>query len=346
MSKARRVAWWPIAWLLGAWAPPLAAQPSEEAVRFQYTAPPECPDAASYIARVRERTQRGRPAEPAELARTFSAQVTVDAQGFSGDIAFLDDGGAKVTRHLRGEQCDAVVSGLALITALALDATLREEEPEPRSALPAAEEEPPASLAPSAPSTAKPLEPAPRPRPSARALAGARVGLAGGYGSTLHAQSFGVAPRVAVLGQLDWRNGLALRLSAHYDWRAFTADEGRRAKLRILGVETSVCPWRLRWAELGLAPCATLDLGSLRGEGEPGGNLTNAKGETIVWAAVGAELRAAWEPAGPIWLELQAAAAFPLVATHRFTLRNPSVVAYEVPILAGSGAMALGVRFW
>lgn len=341
MSEARRVVRWPFALLpLIAWTPPLRAQPAEEAVRFQYTAPPECPDAATFTARVRERTQRGRAAEPEELARTFSIDVTADAQGFAGDIAFLDDGGVTVHRHLRGEQCDAIVNSLALITALALDATLREEEPSPPLPAP-----PRASsrLEPRQPLTPAPEERAPPPPPRARSLVGARAGVSGGYGSTLNA---GLAPQFALLGQLDWRSGFALRLSAHYDWHDFTVDEGRRAKLRLLGVETSVCPWRWRWRELAFAPCATLDLGTLRAEGELGGNLTTAGGDTIVWAAVGAELRVAWEPAAPFWVEVRGAAAFPLLATYQFVFRNPNRVAYEVPVLTGEGGMAVGVRFW
>jgi len=338
---------WPLALLLlVTWTLPVSAGASDEAVRFQYTAPPECPDVASFTLRVRERTQRGRAAEPGELARTFTVDVAADADGFAGDIAFLDDGGVRVDRHLHGEQCDAVVSSLALITALALDATLREDEADAPPAAPAAKEEPlprpePRVDTPPAPERA-PLLPAAAPP----ALAGARLGLAGAYGSTLHARSFGGAPRLAVLGQLDWRSGLALRLSGHYDWYSFTADEGRRVRLRVLGVETSACPWRFRWAELGFAPCATFDLGTLRGEGERGGNLTQPGGDTIVWAAVGAELRAAWEPTGPLWVELRGAAAFPLVAGHQFVLRNPTLVAYEVPILSVAVGMAIGVRFW
>lgn len=330
--------------MLVAWAPPLAAQPAEEAVRFQYAAPPECPDAATFTARVRERTQRGRAAEPGELARTFSVDVTADANGFVGDIAFLDDGGQKVDRHLRGEQCDAVVSSLALITALALDATLREEEA-PAPPPPAPEK---ATRSPEARVTPKPA-PETRQPPAPireRSLAAARIGVGGGYGSALHAPGVGLAPHAALLGQLDWRSGFALRLSAHADWYDFTADEERRANLRILGVETSACPWRWRFGELGFAPCATLDLGSLHAEGEQGGKLTTPGSATIVWAAVGAELRLAWEPTGPLWVELRGAAAFPLVASYEFVFRNPTHVAYRVPVFTGAGGIGVGVRFW
>ncbi len=107
-------------------------------MRVQYGAPASCPDAESFATQLRERTQRGRLAEPNELARTFSVTLAADAQGFSGEVEFLDESGAKVNRRVHGEQCEAVVSSLALITALALDATLRSEDGEgvPASAPP------------------------------------------------------------------------------------------------------------------------------------------------------------------------------------------------------------------
>jgi len=44
-------------------------------------------------------------AGPNELARTFDVELSADAQGFTGDLEFLDDSGAKVSRHVHGEQC-------------------------------------------------------------------------------------------------------------------------------------------------------------------------------------------------------------------------------------------------
>jgi hypothetical protein len=67
------------------------AESGEEAVRLQYTAPAECPDATSFAEQVRERTARGRFAEPSELARTFNVRLVADARGFSGDVDFLDE---------------------------------------------------------------------------------------------------------------------------------------------------------------------------------------------------------------------------------------------------------------
>ncbi len=323
--------------LLLTWAAPLAAQPAapnQEAVRFQYAAPAECPDAATFTARVRERTSRGRLADSAELARAFSVNLAADAPGFTGEIEFLDDGGAKVSRRVHGEQCDAVVTSLALITALALDATLRPEEP----ATPP--ETRPARAAPPPPASAARWETSPPSRPAAqRSLSAARVGFTAGYDSAIG------GARLGLLGQLDWRGGFALRLSAHYGSAERADDEARRAELRVLGVETSVCPWRVRLDQLALAPCVAVDLGSLRGHGVQSGKLTSPGSDTIVWAAVGAELRLAWEVAAPVWVELHGGAAFPLQAAHVFQFKNPPKDVYTVPYFSASAGGALGVRF-
>jgi hypothetical protein len=329
-------------------ARPLNAQPSEEAIRFQYVAPPECPDAVAFTAQVRERTPRGRVADPGELARTFGVEVRVEPAGVVGRIEFLDDSGTRVSRQLRGEQCDAVVSSLALITALALDATLREAEPEPAAPrLPTKEKtlrpaEPPSPVTPSAQVKARAV------RASEPKLLHARIGVGGALTTILDSPRGDlVSPRIGLLGQLEWRSALALRLSAHLDTLDFTVDEGRRARVRLLAIETSFCPWFLRSGSVGFYPCGVVDVGSLRAEGELGDQLTTASSDTIVWASVGAEARLLFDfPTLPLWAELSGSAGFPLVATHRFRFRNPTAVAYEVPRFPVAGGAAFGVRFW
>jgi hypothetical protein len=61
---------------------------------------------------------------------------------------------------------------------------------------------------------------------------------------------------------------------------------------------------------------------------------------------VGAELRVAWEPSAPFWVELHGAVGFPLVQSYRFRFRKPDKDAYEVPAATGAGGLATGVRFW
>jgi hypothetical protein len=329
------------------WATPLRAEPSEEAIRFQYAAPPECPDAAAFTARVRERTARGRLAAPGELARTFNVEITADTGGFSGQIEFLDDGATKVNRQLRGEQCDAVVSSLALITALALDATLREAEPEPPAEPRATENTPPpAEPRRAATPPVEVKEPARVVRQSS--LLHARVGIDGSLSTVLdNPRGDALSTRLGLLGQLEWRSALALRLSAHLDTLAFTVDEGRRARLRILAVETSFCPWSLREGAVGFYPCGVLDFGSLHAEGELGDKLTTARSDTIVWASVGAEARLLFDASTlPLWFELRANSGFPLVATYQFVFHSPDALVYEVPRFTMAAGASFGVRFW
>ena len=324
---------------LAAASPRAFAQPAaEEAVRFRYEAPPECPAGDVFTARVRQRTPRGREAAPEELARTFTISVGPAAPGFWGRVEFLDDAGSPVSRRVHGEDCDAVVSSLALITALALDVTLREE--------PSLEDEP-AQLV-SAPQVSRPkseVVPARAAAPVARRakvpslLVSARVGVSTGYESLLGAPLFGL------LGQLDFRNDWSLRIWAHYESSTLEVDAGRAISVRVLGLETSVCPLSVRAGDFSLYPCVAFDIGSLRAGGVRSGELPSVENETRVWAALGPELRLAWDPAVPFWLELWAAEAVPLLP-HRFDLENPRQLALDLHTLLVSGGLSGGVRFW
>jgi hypothetical protein len=292
---------------------------------------------------VRKRTALGRVAEPGELARTFTIKLTPDAKGYWGSIELLDDTGMRVARHLHGEQCEAVVSSLALITALALDATLRhaEETAPPLADASASSNALPAQVPPRAVAVtpASALEPDTLPRKiSGRRSTGGRVGVVGGYDCSIHALP------LALLGQLDWQSGWALRFTARYATDEFVVDEGRSAVVRRVDLETSACPWRLAAGVWGLSPCAAFDLGTLRAEGVKADRLTSASGKTILWASVGAELRLAWEPDAPVWIELRGAAGFPLVS-HQFMFKYPDANALTVPRLSATAGLATGVRF-
>jgi hypothetical protein len=316
----------------------IAQSAAEEAVRFRYEAPPECPAGEVFTARVRQRTSRGREAASEELARTFTISIAAATPGFSGAIEFLDDAGSPVSRRVHGEDCDAVVSSLALITALALDATLREET---------SLEDEPARL-PSVPQLSRPkpqVVPARARAPGAgRAplpplLVSARVGVSAGYDSPLGAPLFGL------LGQLDFRNDWSLRLWAHYESSTLEVDTGRAISVRLLGLKTSVCPLSVHAGDFSLYPCVAFDIGSLRAGGVQSDELPLVENETLVWAALGPELRLAWEPAAPFWLELWGAEAVPLLP-RRFDLENPRKLALDLHTLLVSGGLSGGVRFW
>lgn len=319
-----------------AFAQTLAA---EEAIRFEYVAPADCPDQAAFTVRVRERTQRGRSAEPGELARRYRVRISATDSGFGGELEFLDASGASVSRRVQGEQCDAVVTSVALITALAIDASLRSESGGIETEL-----EPAPTRAPAAPAVPPPPRlPAPvaaAPAPSSPSRLSARAGAAGGYDSALGAFTWGL------LGQLDWRRTWTLRLTAHLASAERTVDE-RRADLRLMAIELSICPRLLKASAFAFYPCGVLDLGSLSAEGVEGGKLVSGNAAATFWAAAGPGLRLAWEPEAPFWIELQGRVAFPLVS-HEFVFDEPLVVAYDLEpanVAAGAG-IAAGMRFW
>ena len=337
LSQAARVQrWWlnsvlAVIGITATYSSMADAAPGEDAVRIRYNAPATCPDVAYFTAQLRERTERARLAEANELARTFEIDVISADQGYSGQVEFLDDAGAKVNRRVQGEQCDAVVSSLALITALALDATVHEQDSEPAPVAPP-------------PPTPEPIPAAPpraeRAPAKHRALRAVRAGLQVGYGSATS------APRLGLLGEIEFRSGLSLRLTAHYAWHELDVDAGRSANLRLLGFETGVCPLRFDWGVVGVTPCAALDLGALRAAGVPSAELTSSSDETIGWASVGGQLALAFRPVPPFWLELRGAVEFPLRAGYRFTFKNPDQTAYEVPYVSGWAGISAGVRFW
>jgi hypothetical protein len=118
-----------------------------------------------------------------------------------------------------------------------------------------------------------------------------------------------------------------------------------------MGVEASACAPRDLLTNAWLHFCGAFDMGSLRAEGLESPGLTSLGSGTILWVAVGAELRLAWEPDAPFWVELNGQLGLPLVS-HRFIFENPETTVFEVngpdeglDPTAGAG-VATGVRFW
>src|SRR5947209_8250423 len=89
-------------------------------VRVDYDAPASCPDRARFVARVRARTPRVTIADDAST--TLRARITLRDRGFAGEIALVE-GGHETQRRVAGESCAEVVEALALIAAVAVDAT-------------------------------------------------------------------------------------------------------------------------------------------------------------------------------------------------------------------------------
>jgi hypothetical protein len=112
-----------------------------------------------------------------------------------------------------------------------------------------------------------------------------------------------------------------------------------------LGIETSVCPLRPHVADFSLQPCLSFDVGSLRASGIKSDQLISVDDATMIWAALGAELRVAWEPREPFWAELRGGLGAPLLH-EKFTLENPRKIAFDIDYITAHAGAVVGVRFW
>ncbi|HEY5241547.1 MAG TPA: hypothetical protein VIJ22_08785 [Polyangiaceae bacterium] len=101
-----------------------------------------------------------------------------------------------------------------------------------------------------------------------------------------------------------------------------------------------VCPTRWTLGALSLEPCVRAEAGVLEGAG---GGIVPARDLKPPWVAVGPTGRARLFVAGPIFLELDAGARFPLTRTRYFF--EPDETVDQPPVAGGWTAGAgLGVR--
>jgi hypothetical protein len=113
---------------------------AQDEVRFEYEAPPQCPQRAEFRARVRERLL-GAGFETSATERPPSlVRVRVEPAVRRASVELHDADGSSVTRVVQGDTCDELVAGVALITALAFGAQSNETTPPPGEANPPAAE--------------------------------------------------------------------------------------------------------------------------------------------------------------------------------------------------------------
>ncbi len=131
------------------WTVPGVAQ-DVQPLRFDYAAAPDCPVESEFLERLARRTEKLHLAEPGELARRFVVKVNVVPTGAVGQLEFLDLASEPIVRRIVADSCDEAVTGLALITALAIEGWLPglSESPE-QPARPMATTPPKAALKPS-----------------------------------------------------------------------------------------------------------------------------------------------------------------------------------------------------
>jgi hypothetical protein len=319
-----------------------SAQLAAEPVRFDYRAPPGCPDGDSFRARVDARTKRARVAEPGELARNFVVEVRADGAGAMATLSFSDSRGAPVVRAVRGETCDEVVSAIALVTALAIEAGTTEAG-SPRSAAP---QQPkaatPARADPPAEMGGKRTPRAPEPDVLA-VLVGAETGVTTWLGPSpsLGIGVFGELGRYAgASGRLTLLRATSHALVALPD----DASTFRGADFTALVARIEGCPLA---AALGsgfrAVPCLGLGLGALEGAGDRA-TIDNPERRSIPWADLVPALRVDWTLADSLVFFLEGELGIPL-RRHDFVLHNPDQTVFTVPTLGAGVSFGMAWRF-
>jgi hypothetical protein len=312
-----------------------AEERAKEPVRFEYRAPVECPAESEFARRVSERSRGGRLAVPGELARSFRVTLELDASGSVGRVEFVDAEGMSITRSVRGATCDEVASGIALVTALAIDARTDTSElkPEPAANL---------SVGPAPPLPPVPLPLVPeRVNPPTRSGAHFTAGIGGGYVGWL-GPGGGVGVDVFLAGSLSKR-GPALRLSGIHV-RSSGSVGAREARFRAWGGRVDVCPLTAVSGLIFFQPCGGVDFGALQAFGVKSAALPTPQDGTAGFLDVLLIGRFGAVLERRLVLELRGELSRPLL-THEWGFDRPREVVFRPPFLALGAAAGVGVRF-
>jgi hypothetical protein len=325
-------------------ARPAAGQPAREKVRVAYEASPGCPAADVFLSQVRVRVGTDWEAPPDVLARTIDVRVSATEERSVARIDFVDEQGQRFTRTVSATTCDEVVSGIALITALAIESrvteALEQSEPEqpdaappadaapgPKAALPAVVAAPPKGRAPALPHRAHPAH--------------WDIGDAGMVGS-------GVGPVLAAglrgFVGLGWKGGPDFRLGVDSLRTPLVDRSGVPTRFSILGARASGCPLSMPLgAFVRLLPCAGAVVGAHRGEGVGLPQKVSPASAAPAFFTPFASLRAevAWDA---FFVEIEGEAKFP-VDHHSFYFKTePRTSAYDVPPVAFGLSGGVGIR--
>ena len=356
----------------------LGNEPAGEKVRLVYRADPGCPDAEAFRTAVARRVSTDWEASPEELARRIDIGVARLGDGYVATIELLDAQGRRLRRAVRGRDCGDVVNGIALVTALAIEARLDEavhqSEPVTATASPAAVAPALAAPVPAAPAAAPPAAPAPAaPAPAAPAPAAPaapapeagtvpavtetavpasdeasvplhwRAGVRGGFVS-------GIAPRLApglgIAGMLE-RGALRLGLSVFGFSSGHLTEAGVEARFDLLTSRFEACPVAFELgAWLALEPCASFEVGVLSGRGYSNPP-TVAEGQSgrSPWLTPGALGRLVGS-FGQLVVELEGSARFPLSREEFYVVTEAGRTSvHEVPRTSFGAAIGVGLRF-
>lgn len=292
------------------------------AERSSYVVTPGCPAEASFWGEV---WARSLVVGSSSTAIDVHVTITASTSAFLGAVSVAHG----APRRLRASSCEDLVRGLALVTAMLVDAEPPRVDPAPALA------QQRTRSAPRAPERRSRALGAGAPRTEGPGLA---VGL--GAGVAL-GQVPGVAPAVPVFAELRWPGGPSARVTLRrVSGEASPLPSGEVAYAWTVG-RVDVCPTEL---EVGLATataCALAEGGLLAADPQ---GLPAATPSRDVWLAVGAVLRVRAEVVAPLFVEAGLSVSAPLLRSRYLLV--PAYEVYTTPSVVADLELAAGVRFW
>jgi hypothetical protein len=320
-----------------------------EKVRLRYDAPESCAARDQFLPQVRARLGSNWEAAPGELARTIHVKVTLAGERYVARIELQDARGKQVARAVAGSRCEQVIEGIALVTALAIQAQLEELISQSE---PAATDAPPLAKSPREtppPAPAAPARPAPvsdsRRGPPPATPTELKVRIAG---RGLVQQGVGPEPALGygALVALAWPRW-TLQVALDYVETGRVEPEGVPARFDLRAARLDACGrFEVLSSNVSIEPGIFFQVGVLAAEGnESPPAITRGSRGTTKWLAPGL-LLALRADLAQLFLGLEVAAGFPL-DQEQFYLAEGDIrnTVYQVPWLSTSAALAAGVVF-
>jgi hypothetical protein len=277
-----------------------------------------------------------RIAAPDEIARTVRVTIALDQKSrYRARVEFTDADGRKVSREVEGENCEEAADGIALITALAIDARAKASETQPG----ALEAKPGSRPAVEASATTRAASQPARAAQPAALYWDVGIGLLVTSAAAPEAL-FGIAGFVGLgLG----RAGPSFRLLAFHAPSTGVDLGAERATFQLSYGRAEACPVSILISDrFATEPCVAMDAGRVVGRGEESAQITKPETANVLWLSLTALGRLRFNLDQFLLFELHGELGAPLWP-ETFLIRNKEV--YEMPAVRFGGGVGLGFRF-
>jgi hypothetical protein len=319
------------------------ASAERERVVLRFHADSGCPSEEAFRDEVLSRTREIR-FESALPRRELEVSAGIVVSGAWGELRFHRPGEEGTSRSIEGKTCAEVLSGLALITVLAIDPNAAAAlAPEPARATPA----PPPSF--DAPTPAQPARADRSPAPMAPALSLGFDGIVTGEAFTPQSPTLTVDIAVAVQLTLQPDIRPSIRPAVRLGGRLGTSLKVERgpgqAQFRTSTLSLEASPARLRLGPIEASGWAGFEWGQLIADGVSTRALAKQGQVSVPWLALLETARFAVELGAGFHAELEIGLVEPL-RRDRFFFDQPSTLVHAVPAVGALAGLGVGYRFF